>query len=559
MINIQIKQSIITRVDNVPSARLANIDLQSFARSQFPQSPSEPLIWALANVLFNDDYEDDISAGVPPQLRAEFADRIKKDRLSRLWENIIYEMHVYDMGKADTPEERAFELLSVHRVEEACKVLIESRNFTLATLISQVGQDRTVQIDMANQIEDWRQNNVLSEMSEPIRGLYELVAGNALHSEGKSAGALEDRWSSFNTTDRFGLDWLQAFGLRLWYGTTENEPIEAAVIKLLEDIESGFESANPRPFFFHGKGKVSYAEDTTAGESPLWTLLKLYSEIVGRRSSVLPALEFPGSILPESVSGDKLDYRLPFQLHQALAVSIGQHNKFHVNMAQADQLVWDYAWQLVMSDQYCAAIFVLLHLSRPVNRERAVKETLARFAAELPEPVNADGNTNKVWHFLSVGLQIPESWIWVAKALYARDTGDAASEVGCLINGKHWNDAHATFCRIVAPTAVIERDYITLESLVSGFGESPDRRVRGWESGGGVYEDFLHLAIAAPGRREPRRLDRLVNALVVMGEKIGQGSGVEGLEERVAFKEMSQAVAGWAASDGSTVSSPFSF
>lgn len=43
-----------------------------------------------------------------------------------------------------------------------------------------------------------------------------------------------------------------------------------------------------------------------------------------------------------------------------------------------------------------------------------------------------------------------------------------------------------------------------------------------------------------------------------MGEKVGKGSSVEGLEERVAFKEMSRAVAGWTAQEDANVSAfPF--
>jgi nuclear pore complex protein Nup98-Nup96 len=143
----------------------------------------------------------------------------------------------------------------------------------------------------------------------------------------------------------------------------------------------------------------------------------------------------------------------------------------------------------------------------------------------------------------------------MSKALYSRDTGDAPREVDCLIRGKNWNDAHATFCRIVGPTAVIEHDYKTLETLLSGFGEAPERKVRGWASGGGVYEDFLRLATARG--RDAQRLNRLVDALVTMGEALG-GSGMEGLEERVAFKEMSRIVAGWTTQEDAKVNSFFS-
>ncbi|KAF9883061.1 hypothetical protein FE257_004140 [Aspergillus nanangensis] len=544
MLEAQRQLSTITRVDNVPFARLARADFRKFAQTSLGSS-EELLIWQLANILFNDEIEDDISAGVPPQLRPKYIHRIKKDRLSRLWEGIVREKHAQSAGKASSVEERALHLLCSHRVEEACKVLMGGQDLHLATLVSQIARDPTTRADLTKQIEMWRQHNVFSEMSEPIRALYELLAGNALRSEGKSTGALEDRASSFTFTERFDLDWFQAFGLRLWYSITDDEPIEAAVAQFIQDLSHGDEAAFPYPPHQESaRGVMHTSAEILGRESPLWVLLKVYSATVGASGADVefPGLEFPAALLPESVSGDKLSNRLTFQLHHLLAAVVGQYDQFKVDTSQADHLVRDYAWELSCSGELDRALFILLHLSNALDRERAVKETLAHFASRLPEPVTSAGTPDTVWHYLTSELQIPAGWIWVAKALYAHDIGDAASEVNCLIRGKHWNDAHATFCRIVGPTAVIERDYATLEKLVTGFGEGPESKVRGWASGGGVYDDFLHLAT---GSRDAGRLNRLVNALVTMGDTIAQGSGVEGLEERVAFTEMSKAVARW--------------
>jgi nuclear pore complex protein Nup98-Nup96 len=83
--------------------------------------------------------------------------------------------------------------------------------------------------------------------------------------------------------------------------------------------------------------------------------------------------------------------------------------------------------------------------------------------------------------------------------------------------------------------------------------------MRGWSSGGGIYEDFLRLATATRGRRDPTRLNRLVNALVAKGDHVRSGSGMNGLEECVAFKEMSRAVASWTTHENVQASTFFSF
>jgi nuclear pore complex protein Nup98-Nup96 len=252
-----------------------------------------------------------------------------------------------------------------------------------------------------------------------------------------------------------------------------------------------------------------------------------------------------------------LTNRLSFQLHHVLATLLGHHDAIKIDQLQTDRLVWDYACEIIAGEELAPALFVLLHLSQHEERKRAVQETLARFGALLPDPEPSAG-TESAWLHLTAELQLPEAWIWVAKALHARDRGDATREVDCLIRGRHWNDAHSTFCRAVGPTAVISRDYATLERLISGFGESPERKMRNWASGGGVYEDFLRLATATRGRRDPIRLSRLVNALVKMGDHVRSGKGMDGLEERVAFKEMSRAVAGWITHEDVQVRFPLS-
>jgi nuclear pore complex protein Nup98-Nup96 len=555
----QLQQSAIRLIDGVPFARIANIDFQQFI--QLPAEPSmadffETLTWQLTNILLNDELEDDISAGVPPQLRNKYIHRIKKDRLSRLWESILHERHAKYVDKIQNLEERAVVLLSCHRIEEACKTLVEGGNPHLATLVAQIGRDQTIRIDMQNQVESWRQHNVYSEMSEPIRALYELLAGNALRSEGKPSGALEDRASTFSMSERFDLDWFQAFGLRLWYSIADDEPIEDAVFKFHHDLIHENEPAFPKPWRVgESHGNPNDTSDVSKLESALWIILKLYAMITSNKAADagLSKIEFPAALLPTAVSGNPLKHRPTFQLHQVITTIVGPHDSLIVDSARADQLVWDYCAELIAADQLEKSVFVALHLSRAIDRERLIKEILASFASKLPNQLNTNGDTNAVWLYLTNTLQLPEVWIWVAKALHARAIGDAVNEVYYLIRGKNWNEAHSTFCRTVGPRMIIQRDHGTLQKLVAGFGDSPERKVRGWTSGAGMYDDFLQLVQMKGARLDHSRLKKLVLALVEMGKKINRTSNTEALEERVALMEMSGIVSGWCLNDETNV------
>ncbi|OAX84565.1 hypothetical protein ACJ72_01064 [Emergomyces africanus] len=556
-LNEQMTRTEIRIIDSAPFARLSKVDFSVLADTVSDNSLAADLerqVWQLANILFNDDIQDDISAGVPENLRHQYLHRIKKDRLSRLWQTIIRDRHVKEITSIESPEERAIAYLCSHRIDEACKALIENGNLHLGTLIPQIGRNSTVRRDLQEQIESWRKLNVYSEMTEPIRALYELLAGNCLRSDGKPGGVLEDRASTFYLSDRFELDWMQAFGLRLWYGIDEVDTIEAAVELFHHDVAHGNEPAYP----FSAHTRDSNREDPL--ESPLWVMLKSFAAAMSRKESrKIPTIQLPEAILPDAVSGTPLHNRFSFQLFHHLQTMMGHLDAAVINQTRADQLTWDYAWELAALEQFPAAIFVLEHLQNPSQRERSIKELLARFAAWLPARTFDDGTPNPLWGYIVDDLQVPSSWIWVAKALYARAQCDPSAEVQFLINAKNWNDAHETFRRLVGPRTVIERDYATLETLLSGFGESPERKVRGWASGGAIYDDFLHLITAKGARREQARLKRLVSSLAALGQKMDNERDRDkdtdssppstSLEETVAFREISHVVAGWCAKD----------
>ncbi|QSS60583.1 nucleoporin SONB [Histoplasma capsulatum] len=559
-LNEQRTRTNIRVIDNVSFARLSKVNFSVLADTVGGNSRAADLerqVWQLANILFNDDIEDDISAGVPQNLRHKYVHRIKKDRLSRLWQSIIRDRHSKEVSDIQSPEERAIAYLSSHRIDEACKALVESRNFHLGTLVPQIGRNSTVRNAMREQIESWRKHNVYSEMTEPIRALYELLAGNCLRSDGKPGGVLEDRASTFYLSERFELDWIQAFALRLWYGIDEEDSIEKAVELFHHDITHGNEPAYP----FSEVSRDCNRDDPL--ESPLWVMLKSFTTAMGRQENrKIPPIPLPEAILPDAVSGNPLHNRFSFQLFHHLQTLMGHLDAAVINEARADQLTWDYAWELAALEQFPSAIFVLEHLLNFSQRERSIKELLSRFAAWLPARTFSDGTPNPLWGYIVDDLQVPSSWIWSAKALYARAKCDPSNEVQFLINAKHWNEAHETFRRLVGPRTVIERDYVTLETLISGFGESPERKVRGWAAGGAIYDDFLHLITAKGPRRESARLKRLVSALATLGQRMDseKDKGRDGdkedpssvsacLEETVAFREISHVVAGWCAKD----------
>lgn len=486
------------------------------------RSNHERLVWELAHILF-DDYDDEISTGVPKIERPQLQHRIRKDRLSRFWQRLVQDSATKAVAAAPTAEERAIAHLSANNIEEACSALLEGKDFRLAALVAQIRGSTIMREDIGDQINEWRGLNVLSEFTEPIRALYELLAGNTCVCEGKK-GPLEDRAKTFVMSDRFGLDWRRAFGLRLWYAIDADEPIEAAIRKFSKDMEGGNEQKKPLPWFTE-QGLEPLWDDERATERVdlLWGLLDLFA-----RGEKLLAMEIAHTIMPENVSRNSVDTRLSFQLYHALTGrAIGERTMDvdDIDNDPSDKLAWSFATQLEAAGQWVWAAFAILHLSSTRQRHQALQSLIAQHANDI-------GDTNSApFRTLRDEFKIPDSWIWEAKALHARSVEqNHIKEVDFLLKAKNWDEAHKTLCRIVAPRAIIEQDYQTLSNLLDGFENKG--AVEEWSLGGQVFQDFIALVHEG----NDNGLERLLAALPAL---VNERPGKLGFMEMVAVQEMS--------------------
>lgn len=512
--------------------------------AQYPTAQHERQVWQLVSVLFDplDVSCADLIKGVPKQQISELESKIRRDAVCHFWAELCNTKAYMQARDASTPEEKALIYLSGCDIEGACAALVEAGDFRLATIISQLPSDDTSKQMMQKQIEAWRSQNVLSEMSPAIRALYEIAAGNACVSEGKS-GAAEDRAPTFAIAERFALDWQQAFGLRLWYCKND---LVSAVQAYIQDVQEGKEKSRPVPTFGQASGwddgKFDHREDT------LIALLRLYVATQSDATAKLSAREL---FDPAAVSGNPINARLAWQL----ATSMRAQNIVDAGVLSdttVDDLTVSLAAQLEnmgTDDSIVSALAVLLHLSSPKAREAYVKDLLSRRAPSLSS-INAHSSTatNTIFNTLTTTLHIPAAWIHRALALHAASTGNHHSQVSHLLAAGDLSSAHDVLCTTVGPSAIITQEYDTLRELLGTFmgdsGVSPD--TANWRVGGAVYFDFIHLIdIAGPrgdegeAREEKHKiLKRLGAALPGMRETKGSGS----LEERVAVAEMAEVV-----------------
>ncbi|KAI8300880.1 Nucleoporin NUP145 [Colletotrichum sp. SAR11_59] len=514
----QVKMTQVELTGGVPGTTLHADTLMSLFHDQDTTSPAnahERLVWELASILFDGSASADEDVG----------NESRKSRLSKFWAALVESASSRSVALARSSEEKAIAALSGHRIQDACKYLLDGNNFRLATLVSLIGSNDQAKKDMREQINEWQDANFLSEFADPLRAIYELLSGNSGVCEGKKAVPLEDRIESFIISQRFGLDWKQAFGLRLWYSISRNDHLSAAVRLFQEDITQDREQRPQTWYLEQGIPALWNDRHSEAREDLLWGLLKLYSDAETDLEAVLR---------PENSQLSPLDIRLSWQLSRAL-LSTHKISYGHNASEKADASTIAFADQLVNEGSWLEATFVLLHLGNPDMRAKAVQENLCRHAALLGSETGSNFTT------LTQTLKIPPSWIWEAQALYMRAVKkDAAAEVHCLLRAGSYPEAHNVLVHQVAPSAVVSRDYDELAVTLSRF-EGHDHVIPGWTLGGEVYKAFLELV----SRRKQRQqisiqvLDRLLSGLPALRESAESGN----ITSLAAISEMGSLVA----------------
>lgn len=456
-----------------------------------PQEAHEKLVWGLASALLDElkhDYPQEASKDALEYLEA----RVRKDRLSAFWAQLVQNPAMQQAHKAGSKEEEAIAYLSAHQIEDACASLIEGGDFRLATLVAMIGGDKSMRSDMQEQISEWRRLKVLSEISDPIRALYELVAGNTCVCEG-SKGALEDRAKTFVISERFRMNWKQAFGLRLWYGIREEEPIQVAVRQYLDDLESNKENdTKPAPWFVE-QGVPPMWDDTRLDtrEDLLLGILKRFIDVVEQKQRY----PFDAIVTPENHQLSPVDYRLAWQLYHSFHA--WQFADFPAETVDQDgieepspkiaRLTLDFASQLESAGHWVMAVFVVLHLLDTDSRASAAQSLLVQHAGSIGENLE-----DPSFNTLTQELRIPYEWIWQAKALHARSVEqDYISEVDYLLEAGDWNEAHETLVHMVAPRAVVENDTAMLKRLLYGFDSVAV--LTNWNAGGQIFLDYIRL------------------------------------------------------------------
>ena len=510
----------IKKVDGFPHAQTLNkFDFSSLAGVANDAAASERAVWRLCTILFDPVNVacEDMLGGMSDEQVKEYEPRLSMDVFSTFLAELAGPFVEKQLKQTKNPETKALLHLTINDVNGAAEVLAHAKNFRLATLIAQLPSptDDSRNI-MKTQIEAWQNRNDWSEMSEPVRALYSILAGEVCIVQGKS-GAAENRANEISISERFGLDWTQSLGLRVFFGGCQS--LNEAVGTYVEDLESGLEVVRPAP-----RWAQDVYQNDDAREDTLMGLLRLSASSNADLAAIFD---------PKSVSGSAVNSRLAWQLATLLRAK-----GIDLPAEKMDQLTVSFAAALEAADQLIAAAWVLLHLHHSVSRATAVRDLLQRSGGKISNPSSDSDEQHKgVFETLAHDIHIPAPMLWAAKALHARaELHDPRLQTLYLLHAGLVDDAHDVLCSTVGPTAVIQEDLATLiTGVIDHF--SKKKKPESWTEGGQVFADFARLMhMSQKTSREAHTvLGRLHHGLNRM--KTNRLPHMS-LEERVAMVEM---------------------
>ncbi|CAK4021833.1 nucleoporin sonb like [Lecanosticta acicola] len=480
----------------------------------------EKAIWKLSDILFDTVVVacKEVAGNMSADGMVAFEPRLRKDTFAVLWNQLVAADVERQIALAQTNEEKALLRLTMNDIQGAAELLVAAKDFKLATLVAQLPGDGISRDMMHAQIQIWRDRNDWSDMSEPIRALYTLTAGEVCTVAGKN-GPAEHRASTFSICERFGLDWKQSFGLRVFFGGYYR--LEDAVEAYIKALQEGHEKVLPTPSWVQGLTEGEGREDTLLG------LLRLSVS-----NTDLEAL-----FDPKTVSGSAVDSRVAWQLATYLRA---KGYAAALPEEKLDQLTLGFAAELEAANTFVTAVWVLLHLHNEADRRKLVADLLFRNAKNISDPKYAEADPDGTWERLADNLAIPEELLWRAKAQHARaEQNDAPMQAKFLLHAGAYDEAHQVLREVIGPQAVIEEEFDVLSVLINDFVGLPEEdHPAGWEAGGMVYSDFVTLQEMSTARKNSKAgkhlMERLSNGL----QNMKNAEGKRTLEAMVAIVEM---------------------
>lgn len=236
--------------------------------------------------------------------------------------------------------------MKMGRREDACELAVKTRNPYLALLISQSALQKVTYANCEEQLEAWKEAEALDFISEDMKIIYRLCAGNTI---------LDTIDLGTMTTS----EWLQHFALYIWYCCPSHVPVHEAVLSFQQLLKSDLVGRMDWT-----DEKISHVAFPSACDTSIANLcvqlLKLYSFDGYPLRRVLD---------PDAYSMDCLDYKLSWLLMVHLRC-----RGFKIYDDHFASIATSFSYQLDQVGLYPWAIYVMSKTQNSTGYHKALVE-----------------------------------------------------------------------------------------------------------------------------------------------------------------------------------------
>lgn len=363
--------------------------------------------------------------------------------------------------------ERAFQLLSIHRVEDAVSVLEDGNAFRLALLLSQIGSDTNNTYLLRSQMELWKSMGAFAQFPAEVSRIYQLLASNV------------DEPSLILK----GLGWKRGLAMLFWY-FTENPAIGTFSEALHLYDEALLGNAVDAPMSTYATEALKSRGANVAYPKVKHGIYSLLEVLLSDKST-----ELNNVLHPAAFTRDELDYQTVY-FTSVLLESVGHLSAEQSELAIIRQHI---IFQLLSMKKWKWAVFVALQNPNATTRTLQVRDILGRFAAK-------DGNwESSADHVDIVKLfKVDPKLLFEAHAYKVGSHFNFSKQVQYLHDAELWHEALKVVILKVAPALLSQKPdeyYMTLLQLME-FNEansSRERVVSVWTEIGSAVLTYLRL------------------------------------------------------------------
>jgi len=467
----------------------------------------ESEIWYLVEMLWgtpSDIFANDPSSSYSHQL-------YRRNALSRWFSDTTAssaEEDIRSLPKDISAEEKEcatiFYYLTTKKISEAVEVALQEKDFRFAALVSQAASSNALfKKNIETQVIQWNNMKSFDVINQYRQYIYHVLSGEI------KGGA------SF-------VDWRRGLALYFWYGRDVSMKYDKfdnlqLALSLYENACKKSEARPPLPDYLLKPAYKDKLEEEPDIFDLSYHLLKLFSQ--PETYSIEQVLQ------PKNYDEHLFNYHLSWHLHKVLRAVIdvsamGPELARRWNVLDYE-VTMNYAFQLETMGHWEWALYVLLNIYSPFENlslkfsqlvpqssdndnvqqqkhshypsdigstyviEHAFREILNRNVADLvahPEKRN----------FLTQDLEIPETWIKAAEAIYQHYKKNYRVELDLLIESQQWEAAHRNLMDNLLYQLILHEKYQELTHLLQIL-SNHIKELEEWHNKGGLFLNFLKL------------------------------------------------------------------